>query len=62
MAKTVKAAVLRDFNVTLDIAGNIASFKANSTVTLDEGEFENYRYAGLVRAADEAPAKAAPAT
>lgn len=58
MAKTVRAVVVRDFKD----AGSETQYKAEAVVLLDEGVFENYRYAGLVRVADEAPAKAATGT
>ncbi len=58
MAKTVQAVVLRHFRD----AGTEAEYAEGQKAAFDEGAFENYRFAGLVRAADEVPAKAAPAT
>lgn len=46
--KTVRAKILRDFND----AGAERRFTKGDTVTIGEGEFVNYRVAGLVEAAD----------
>lgn len=53
--KTKEAFIITNFND----AGTEQSFAARSIVPIEEGVFENYRAAGLVRAATAAEVKAA---